>query len=354
MEKKKTKKILKTVWHFLPLIVISIIGYLAVTGQLQDVMERFGSHHDISDREDDEIISEVNDLNIPQGRIVLRDYFDQWELAPLVKEYNPDNKVKRLDAYGITKMEVQHLNAILKEQQIYTYEHPLSSEYESDPEKGVSIINPDNIRSIGEEFDIRSYFLKCRVDKIEIHKDLTWLKSVDERRFFQQGAKEIIMKRMDSDNHILSGKKSDFYSGKNMILVTVDVTFECSSPYPVMFKPGESITYLAREEDKLLIKSAEPAYRIYKDDDSDECIMCGHNALLNTNEFYDNTDGSDSPNFIGDFYYMRDGEKEQFTVAYLIPENMLDYAYIGYDPQCVTVREDCYNAIDLHLVKLKN
>lgn len=351
------KTIIKKILYFVPLFVGGGLFYLLVTNQLTSTIDEVLVKLHLakpSEESNKELILESDKLDIPQGKIVLKDYFDEWECEPKVKEYDPDNKSKVCDAYGTTKLEWDYLGTLYDELADRNRSNPLSSEYKSELlENVITIANPDNIRNVGESFYIRAKRLKCTIDKIKIYDDFKWIKKVDRKRFFIPETRDILMSRMDKDGCIKSGKESDKSERANICLVVLDITYECDAPYPVEFYSGPLVDYFTKKDDKMIMENLD-FYYIYESEDSDNEITVGYNPILNTDEFYDSTDET-IPDLqrIGWKYYMRDGEKKSFTIAYPIPEELLDEAYFVFDPEEALAKEDCYNAVDMHLVKVK-
>lgn len=282
---------------------------------------------DISNKESSKKVNskeETSEDNETTGYINIMDLYDElpeyepggiydlvnkfeWITKPSEKDYDPNNKVANKGCYGYTTAESNMRGEISKEIYFYDKENSLLDEL-----KGEFVYNKANVYNIGDEFELKAESLNGFISNVEVVEDISKL---NETYFFDL---EEVKKELDN----------------NKVLVTLDINLHSygnwiteSDIVPVLMYLSDNGEYLKVIEDGVN-EEIRPVYYdlgFYDFTDTEECFL----------------------------YPMRNDEKVEFKVGYIIDENKVDNAYLYYKSYGSDDIENSYNKIYDVLVKLK-
>lgn len=324
----------KKVIYFIPLLVALLVIYGAVSGKLQIFIEKS------KDKFEENIPSEKNNHEnpIPAGRIVLREYFDNWDVEPLVEEYNPDNKIAKNLVYGRTMDESSHITEHYKRQEKMTGETKIPTEY-----LGSDIYNKGVIKKWGESFEIDYTEATYKYDNVIVRDDFVGLDS----KYYTEN-KEQLLNCLDNEGKLVDTVMVSMEDGKEIRdvpckLVMFDITIKPESEWVIEAETVPELQFLNENGDAL-------------EKITEYCGKYGELDITNARPIYYDLGLYDveTAGVNEDIYNypMRKGEEVNFKVGYIVPIELLDSAYLVYNPDCYIATEYSYAAQDMAIYKI--
>lgn len=332
--KEYTKKIISVV----PIFFAVMLLYGAFSGKLQNMITNTKTKLE-------EQFEETTSVQVSEdGKIQLDDNW-KWDRAPIVNEYDPNNKIVGYFTYGITVSEMKHREECGFKQINYNKTHVIPEKY-----IGCGVYRRDEVINEGVEFANNYYLLKAKYENVEICEDIRQLKE----EYFAENKKYII-DRINNDGSIKEQYiiKTDCTTGEEerilskLMLVNINITVSSESEWVYQYYMVPQLKYLEKKGESLVDIEAIHEIAYYYEDDELECytLLPAYYDL----GFYDFSDYGEENPFT---YPMRKGESVTFKVGYLVPEMLLDKAYLVYDPMCSSATDESYNAQDRVLFKL--
>lgn len=339
------KKLVKKIIYIIPLCLGIIIMYGAFSGKLHKVIDEINKKNQENKVQNEAEIStdETEKKVLPPGKIALKENFS-WMTYPLVDEYDPENKIAKGFVYGYTYEEHNYLNKLGDEQNDIDYNSNLP-----DSLKGQDIFNKDYLMNFGEEFEIKNHLFTGVYDNFEIKDNMLGLDieyiTLDKEQFANKldengKLKDVSMKRL-CDGDVIENPELKF--------ITFDIKLIPHSEWVTEWEVVPEIIYL--EEKDGALREIE-FQRLYMEEYGDLEIT---NTYDTRADYYDlGLYDFDTAGRNEDIYScpMRKGEVIEFKVGYIIPVEMIDYAYIIYNPDCHRATEFSYLTTDMVLIKI--
>jgi hypothetical protein len=311
---------IKKIIYILPFAIVCVLVVGILTGKLDNFIKK------INDSSENKTVKEVN-LVYKDGKLQLRESFDDWEIEPLVDEYDPDNKIAKNNAYGVTTNEYDWRHNC----DIDTIQYDSTVKLNED-QKGGFRYNKDIVKEVGEEFDLYTEHLKGTVNSVNISDKI----SSEELEYFLPDYRKIA-NYLNDDGTIQPMdiiRKYGYENGEvlqerylsNIYFVVLDITYSSYSEWvqETSLAPA-CILYLNEYDDRLELIGIEDNSGYYSD--THVVSLYGMDCTYYSNWFYD-FDTQKNDNCTA--YPMIDGEEITVKVGYIVPEIFLDKMYIWY------------------------
>lgn len=310
------KSTIKHIIHILPIIIAAILLYGAVTGKITKIISY--TKNVTKDKSDD--ITEEETVSLPPGKINLIDNF-RWTSKPMVDEYDPDNRQK-FQVYGETVMEGEWNKKCEKELEKYRENIDLPKE------KQGYVFNTDIVKNIGEEFELIKSKRKVTITNVTVNE------VVDEKYL----DKEKLLVDFDEFKGFLNedgrfsgcnirwfenNKKKNKENDVKLYWVVADINVKAESEWVDCGDIVPSLEYLYKDDD--VMRLADKSYMM--EGEWENQIGEDSGVVYVDLGLYDFSDINQR--ILG--YPMRKGDQVTFQAAYVIPEEMLDYAYLWYE-----------------------
>lgn len=336
---------IKKIIYIIPLVIGALVIYGAFSGKLQKHVNNAKLKIDeaVSDMNEDKNGNSTDETEtIPEGKICLTDYFNDWENKPLVEEYDPDNKIGKNEVYGITKNESKYHEELYNKQTKITEATKIPSEC-----VGSQMYNKEKILKWGSTFEINYTQMTCTYDNLAIRDDFKGLDS----SYYMDG-KSALLSLLDGNdkiNNYSMYKCADDSEIKNppCKLVTFDITI---IPHSEWVTDCVAVPYMdfLKDEGKVLSN--------YLSSDRYYC-KSGELNIVNEYPIYDSlglydVDTAGTEELIYNCS-MRKGEDIHFTVGYIVPVELLDDAYLVFNPDCYSATDYSYATDDIAIFKIK-
>lgn len=335
-------KIIKKVAFILPLIIGIVLAYCSFSGKLDNLIKNAKEKaEEVLEDDNDEVIHVQADEN---GVISLGDNWE-WDIKPSVDEYDCNNKIAKNLVYGITVAEMKHRQKCYDEQTTYNENNNIPDNLKID-----GVYRKDEVIEEGEEFVNNFYLIKGKYDNVRFCEDIGEL----DAQYFGK-CKNYLMNNIDENGKIkdtilvehadLNREEKDVVTGLNLITLDITITSESEWVYEYWITP--TLVMLKEKNDVLLYsESVDNKGYYFKEDELEEYT---YNPVYLDLGLYDMSNhGNETPYL----YPMRKGESITFKVGYLVPDVVLDNAYLKFDPMCTSATEESYNAQDRILFKL--
>ena len=335
------KRVIRRIIYITPLLMGVMLIYGIFTGELEkkvnEVKLKIDERKASSDKKEDTYNKRDNEeATLPDGKISIKENFT-WDIPPRVDEYDPDNKLPGNYMYGYTKEEIQYQEKLGYKQCEYDEKVKLPEEL-----KGHNIFNKEKMIEFGEEFEIKFNKLKCKYENLIIREDFLGL----DKEYYSYD-KEILLSKLDADGKLQNvslWKDNQEIKNVDVKLVMFDVAIVPSSEWVTECEVVPWIYYL-QEKNGALVELDSFYYR-----EHGELGVVEDRPIYFDLGLYDfDTAG------INDMIYhcpMRKGETVTFTVGYLIPEELMDNAYIIYNTDCWPATDYSYNTKDIAILKI--
>lgn len=342
------KKISKRILYAIPLMIGIVLIYGIFSGKLDERVNRAKAKLD--EKKTDTVQNDTSpgdvegggtgETSLPEGKIALKENF-MWEIPPRVDEYDPENKISGNYVYGSTLEEQQYKTKCGKEQNDIDMKEKIPAEL-----KGDQIFNKEKMIQWGETFEIKYNQLTCKYDNPVIRDDLAGL---DEKYYSYD--KELLLDKLDADGKlqnvsIWEWNEDREHTNVRVKLVMFDITITPHSNWVTECEVVPELLYLEEKNGALFSIDDEKKYY----NRSGELHVIHDRPIYYDLGLYD----FETAGINEDIYYcpMRKGEIINFTVGYLVPEELLDYAYVVYNPDCHRATDYSYNTRDIAIKKL--
>lgn len=331
-------KIFKKILYCIPLFIGILIVYGAVSGKLQSYMEKAkGKLEEVREEKDGkETGGEEKD---PEGKISLTDNF-KWKVRPMVEEYDPKNKIGRNAVYGYTVEEDQYQEHLYQKQ--YELNRKTPEEFQGD-----SVFNKEKMIPWGEAFDIDFVQVTGIYDNYTIREDFTGL---DARYYVYD--KDLLLSHLDGNGRL---KEISMWSWDGDVeiknpeikLVMFDITLTPHSDWVTEFEAVPQVHYL-EEKGEALVPLRNDRLYYSRHGELDVTSEDGRPIYFDLGLYdFEKVGMFENPYVCP----MRKGETVKFTVGYLIPEKLMDYAYFVFNPDCNISTDYSYATRDIVIVK---
>lgn len=331
-------KCVKKIIYIIPLIIGGLVVYGAISGKTQEKITSIKDKIEVTDKADINEVEKKIEVEMPDGKINLYEWFGEWSEKPLVEVYDPENKIPKNNIYGVTMDERVYIDDLYKEQYKTSISKKMPSEF-----IGSAIYNKDKIFKWNSKFEIKYNKATYEYSNLDIKDDFVGLDS----KFYTEYKYKLIEK-LDKNGKLTGASMLDFNTNEKIEnveckLVMFDVTITPHSEWVAERIAVPELLFLKEEGNAL--KRSYKYYCSYGELDIVDCYPIYYDLGL-----YDiDTIGSNDI-----IYYcpMRKGEVIKFKVGYIIPVELMDEAYFVYNSDHFTSTDYSYSTEDIAIFKV--
>ena len=332
------KNLFKKTVYIIPLIAGIFVMYGALSGNLQKEI------YSVKDKYEEIVLINKKDNNnetekeIPTGKINLYEWFDNWSMKPSVETYDPENKIGFNDVYGMTYEEYSYRNEMYREQDKITSFMDIPSEY-----RGSGILNKEKILDWDTYFKIKFNQATYEYSNLVIRDDFNGLDSD-----YYNEEKYKLLSMLD-ENEKLTGATMVNWETDEIItdveckLLMFDITITPQSDWVTEAVSVPELKFLKAKGDAL-----EYFYKYYTKH-SELNIVAEYPIYYDLGLYDAETAGVDENIYVCP---MRKGEVIKFRVGYIVPLELINYAYFVFNPNCYTATDFSYATDDIAIFKV--
>lgn len=334
-KEKVLRRIIKKSLYIVPLILGLFALYGAMSGKIQEYIESGKQEYEnvkkVSSTKEDSIVQEI-----PSGKIDLLEWFNNWDVKPIVEVYDPENKIAKNGVYGVTSIENSYVTDLYKKQEKLAISSKIPSEF-----MGSGIFNKEKIQKWGTFFENKNANATYEYSNFVIRDNFIGLDS----KYYTDNK---LINMLDENGKLVGSSMSNMENREVVTnveckLVTFNIKITPHSDWVTERVAVPSLFFL-REKGNAL-EYANNYCGIYGELDITACYPIYYDLGL-----YDIESAGINENIF--CCPMRKGEEITFSVGYIVPNELMDNAYFVFNPDCYTATDYSYATEDIAIFKV--